>query len=324
MKKTIPLLLCSILLLNACKKDTPSGPATGGNTSTGWTGKLTFEFAGDDVKQYTFASKKEEVLFTGGDPQRLPSGQVVYINQEFPGQGLILKMRSADYSQASTLLDFTQGEIGGYMYDPQVSPDGRYVAFTVTSYSGYSVPNDAVLVYTMNGQLKARIDSLYTPTWTPDGRLVVCGSFTSYTSAPSKPDKAGIYLTDTTFTQLTRIDPSLDDPAPYQSAVSPDGKKVAFVLNKHVWLMDINGSNKRQLTAVDNDNEEFYPRWSPDGKHIAVWSYKTFEESYYTAIAIVSTEGTAPVVLSNTAAVWPRDGNGYRISGGFSQITWVK
>ena len=77
-----------------------------------------------------------------------------------------------------------------------------------------------------------------------------------------------------------------------------------------------------QLTASDNDNEESFPTWSPDGKYIAVWSYKTFELSFYTAIAIVPSESAQPIVLKNDADIWPRDQQGYRLSGGRGNISW--
>ena len=86
--------------------------------------------------------------------------------------------------------------------------------------------------------------------------------------------------------------------------------------------MNIDGSNFKQITDVDNDNIETFPVWSPDGKFIACWSYKTFENSYFTAIAIVPSDPAEPVVLSDKADVWPREIKNYRISGGALQITW--
>ena len=56
-------------------------------------------------------------------------------------------------------------------------------------------------------------------------------------------------------------------------AVSPDGKEVAFISDRdglsNVWLMDIDGSNLRQITK-----EKKYlihaPKWSPDGQYLLV------------------------------------------------------
>lgn len=56
-------------------------------------------------------------------------------------------------------------------------------------------------------------------------------------------------------------------------AWSPDGKNIAFQSNRdgpyHIYLMNADGSNLRQLTSGD-DNDDRHPNWSPDGKTIAV------------------------------------------------------
>ncbi len=58
--------------------------------------------------------------------------------------------------------------------------------------------------------------------------------------------------------------------------ISPDGKKIAFVVTKYsleegksnseIYLMDTDGSGLRQLTS--NDESDSHPRWSPDGKSL--------------------------------------------------------
>jgi Tol biopolymer transport system component len=61
-------------------------------------------------------------------------------------------------------------------------------------------------------------------------------------------------------------------PAVYRNvSASPDGRKVAFESNRggslyrHVWVMNIEGTELRQLTTQPG----YAPRWSPDGTRIA-------------------------------------------------------
>lgn len=59
-------------------------------------------------------------------------------------------------------------------------------------------------------------------------------------------------------------------------AVSPDGKRIVFVLHtsdpkandrqSHLWIMDADGSNQRQLTF--GASGEYSPCWTPDGQSI--------------------------------------------------------
>ena len=71
--------------------------------------------------------------------------------------------------------------------------------------------------------------------------------------------------------------------------VSPDGKTVIFVVttsdlarakrNGHIWGMDINGQNLRQLTT--GEKSESSPSFSPDGKHILFVSSKDGSANFY-------------------------------------------
>ena len=213
------------------------------------------------------------------------------------------------------------------MSDARISPDGKLISITI--YGGYqkAFPTDCVGIFdATTKQLVKKFDFKYYGNWASDGRLLMSGSHkNSSTEEKSYEAKTpGIFITDKNLDNTQRIDPELDDPSPYHATLSQDNKKVAYVLNGHLWMMNLDGINNRQLTDTDRDNYETYPTFSPDGKHIACWTYKTFERSYFTAIAIVPANTPKPVALTDKAPVWPKDLKNKRLSGGSGQLSWVK
>jgi len=298
---------------------------TEGAASGDWSGKLVTEYS-SDLRYYDFDTKKETTVFKEArQPFATKSGDVIFVSGKFPKTGKAIQQADAAFNNNNQVLDLTDW-FGGSLFSPKLSPDGSKLAVTVTSYSDYKIDSDAVLVFDKGGNVIARFNNKYMADWTPDGRLVMTGSIKNESVDGSVRTKAtpGIYVSDATLSTVTRIDPNLNDPAPYHAAVSPDGKKIAFIKNDHVWTINIDGSDLKQITAADNDNIETFPTWSPDGDYIACWCYKTFENSYYTAIAIVPSSPEKPIALANDAQVWPRDPEGNRVSGGAMQFSWVK
>jgi TolB protein len=60
----------------------------------------------------------------------------------------------------------------------------------------------------------------------------------------------------------------------FPSSWSPDGKELAYSVQpqpgiENVWVMNANGSDKRQLTHLPAGNDANAAKWSPDGKKIA-------------------------------------------------------
>lgn len=332
-----PLFLLALTLLFALVGCTQTSP---------WKGKLVYGYV-DNISDYSFAGKADRILFAKADqPSIGANGDIFFRNLKFPkvketvrkftpaGQFKdVLDMSSENPHYKAELENYSVIRNTGFsrilmgMSDPRISPDGKYISITI--YGGYqnAFANDCVGVFDMaTKQLVKKFDYKYYGTWASDGRLLVSGSHknSSTDETTYKATTPGIFITDKNLENLKRIDPELDDPSPYHASMSPDNSKIVYVMNGHVWMMNSNGENNRQLTTVDRDNYETYPTFSPDGKFVACWTYKTFEKSYFTAIAIVPVNATKPVALTDRAAVWPRDLKNKRISGGAGQLAWTK
>ncbi|MEO6486425.1 MAG: hypothetical protein ABIO78_00620 [Thermoanaerobaculia bacterium] len=104
---------------------------------------------------------------------------------------------------------------------------------------------------------------------------------------------------------------------PQDPQLSPDGKRVAYVLSRadleksaydtDVWLVDADGTRNRQLTRGEKSDSS--PRWSPDGKTIAFLS----DRSGATAIYLLPLDGGEAVKLTSEstpvrAFEWSPDG----------------
>ena len=66
-------------------------------------------------------------------------------------------------------------------------------------------------------------------------------------------------------------------------AVSPDGKRIAFVSNTdgnpEIYLMNTDGSGVLRLTR--DPGNDLYPHWSPDGKKLIFTSDRTGKYAMY-------------------------------------------
>jgi hypothetical protein len=312
---------------------------------TSWKGTI-YRTYSLNVNAYSFTAKTDRTLFSDGRDPFVAKGDIYFMSERFPKRGQLVRKRSTA-GQYKDVLDMSNenpayrdelanysvingtgiSSVMQYMDDPKVSPDGKYLSVTILGAPRNAFTKNCVAIFDVASQkLITKFDDKYYGSWTPDNRLVVCGTY-KRGSADEKlyeSSEPGIFITDRSLQSLSRIDPQLNDPSPYHASVSHDGKKVAYVLDGHIWVMNIDGSNNHQLTDVDNDNTETYPCFSPDDQFVACWAYKTFERSFFTAIAIVNVNTRNPIALSDKAAVWPKDKKGYRISGGSKQLSWEK
>jgi dipeptidyl aminopeptidase/acylaminoacyl peptidase len=226
----------------------PDGPGTNPP------GKLVYPSLGTSnykVFELDFASGNVTTLWVGGnEPFRTSTGTTLYVSTH-------LMERSANTTQATTILT-TGSEAHRIKFkNPQQSRDGQYIAYQGFGYDVFVIrKSDGSLVASFRGTGS----SGYTrPTWTTDGNVIMTG-------ASGSP---GIFVGNITTQTATRLDANLADPT--NASVSPDGSTIAFVLSSRIYTMPIAGGTATPV--LTSNTAQDYPTWSPDGKWIAFHGY---------------------------------------------------
>jgi Tol biopolymer transport system component len=186
-----------------------------------------------------------------------------------------------------------------YSNDPQVSPDGQWVAYT----SGQA-GNDDIWIIAISGGTPRRLTTSdahdNTPRWSPDGTRI---AFVS-----NRGGENNIWVVAAQGgepTQLTSLAGDEGDPV-----WSPDGKTIAFQAafqsnNGDIWTVPSTGGEPTRLTRLESASA---PRWSPDGRSLIFNGGKAGELQLYRL-----TLGGAPIQITHIngwsdVAAWSPNG----------------
>jgi dipeptidyl aminopeptidase/acylaminoacyl peptidase len=193
--------------------------------------------------------------------------------------------------------------------DPRISPDGAWVAYTVTTIDSLKDSRDSdVWMVSWTGDRTVRVTSTpedeENPRWSPDNRYL------SFVSGRFESKGGQIWLLDRAGGEGQRLTVLPGGVSEY--AWSPDGSRIAVIshdadpedtqadsgrtkapkpivvdrytfkrdyagyLNHrrdHIWIVDVASRKAVQITTGEFDDSEL--RWSPDGRRIAFVSSRT-------------------------------------------------
>jgi Tol biopolymer transport system component len=254
-----------------------------------FTGELVFQVCnGCDIYVINADGTGLRRLTDGMDPAWSPDGKKVAFARWRDPRGIYVI--DEDGSNETLLFGWSQAKA------PAWSPDGSHIAFT-RQYGGREEDVERSF-YGFQWTLPAHpwwklglvrvedrystdllcYDHSFSPTWSPDGRVIAYDS--DYGLHLTSPD--GSFGGQTYGRHINALSTDVRDTSP---AWSPDGTKIAFMFNQHdhweIYVMNADGSNRVRLTK----EEPFTPRppnnvspaWSPDSRHIAFFTDRNGE-----------------------------------------------
>jgi len=252
------------------------------------------------------------------DPNISPDGKLVaYVVTKID--------RAQNRRNSSIWMVATEGSRGPWQFttapqnsnSPRWSPDGKSIAFlssrpesTAPTSSSAEQPRSQVWLLSMAGGEAKRVTNLKNGAssfrWSPDGtRLVVVSRV-----GPSD-SRTGDAKDRSDVRHYKNSSYKFNDSGWF------DDRRT------HLWLVDMNSGNAKQITEGDDWNDSD-PQWSPDGKRIAFVSNRTgkeYEENRNSDVWVINADGSGTLTKisdheeSDNQPRWSPDGKSIAFTG---------
>lgn len=241
----------------------------------------------------------------------LPTLAIVFLLAAVAGISLYSFLRSPQSSDAFQTMRLTKLTDAGNVGDGQiaVSPDGKYIAYTVQ---------------------EAKQQSLWIKHIATSGNVqIIPPSEVEYGDLHFSNDSNYVYYSVALKTGLTTLyqipvlggtQRKLADDAGEYITFSPDGNRMAFVREKRsLAIASADGSAAQTLAVAPEGNFRNFLAWSPDGKTIVSSLFSSADTNAHLVETSVA-DGTekplaSPAWFRISGIVWLPDGSGLILSG---------
>jgi Tol biopolymer transport system component len=204
-------------------------------------------------------------------------------------------LMNLDGSGQKRITDIPEGSC-----QPKWSPDGMRIVFIspcVRHMNSY--PGASLFIVNADGSDLVPLPSApggdYDPSWSPDGDQI---AFTSLRKG-GVPGIFIINLKDNSIKSLVEDETR----SIYQPAWSPKGNEIAFVnSDNRIWVMDVNGENRRSLIVGGGDYRLNNPEWSPDAS-VVIYNQSVLSDTTGATVLMAvpySETGAMPVEVQNS------------------------
>ncbi|MAB94134.1 MAG: amidohydrolase [Alteromonas sp.] len=254
------------------------------------------------------------------DPAFSHDGRYIYFTENtVPGSRFEYNRDPLEGIFAITRYDRESGDERRYISGtggavvPTPSPDGKYVAFvrrvkdkTALFLKDIKTGTETPLTFALERDMQEGFGSEGYFTyfdWTPDASAIVYwsrGKFHIIDVDSKETDTLNVHI-DTTvkFADALRfpVDVAPDNVEVKMtrwSQMSPNGKTILFQALGKLYVRDVKSGKVKRLTK-QNDHDEYYPRYSNDGKSIV---YTTWNDQDLGTVRVVSARGGKGKVIS--------------------------
>ncbi|MCC6290417.1 MAG: PD40 domain-containing protein [Chitinophagaceae bacterium] len=258
------------IIFASCTKENNTPDNNNDNNDGGQIGNgaLYYSWAGEGVIKFDLTNRNRSIFLKdnydryGWDISADQSLKLEALDADNYRDIHFMLSRSTDGSIVKEFI-YTPVDGGSYFNTGILSQDGTLIAipasfdggFVILTTDGKMVANIA----TINGENVAYGESIH---WLPGNVVLV--THKNFIIKFPPPYTNGTLVKEMNYTEWGNINPS------------PDGTKIAVVINKHIYIMNADGSNVTQVTT--SNFKEAQPIFSPDGKYIAAWTDYTITD----------------------------------------------